>query len=303
MIPANAPVAKANPTNPTWTMSASALQAHPVLELRCQTATMSAPRFFSEARALVATKPRDGIEVKRRKSDVDRAMREQLRSLIAAIVADDRRKVGELLQTGPELVRGSVVQGHYENRLAHWIYAGDSALHVAAAGHRVEIVRTLLAAGAAGNAAGNHLQCQPLHYAVDSYLNNPFWDAARQVATLQLLLEAGVSIDATDKNGATALHHAVRVGGVTAVKFLLAANADITIRNKSGSPPFHLAVQSLDRRGAGQGRTRAAQREIIEAFLERGDGAALVDAKGRTVADAARSMWIREILSRGGGLR
>lgn len=227
-------------------------------------------------------------------------MREQLRLLINTIVADNRAKALELLKEEDSLASGFVAEGHYENRIAHWIYAGDTALHVAAAGHRVEIAKMLLTTGADVNAARNHLQSRPLHYAADGGHNNPLWDAARQVATLQLLLDAGAVIDAPDKNGATALHHAVRNRCPAAVNYLLAVGADVTAKNKSGGTPFHVAVQSLDRRETNVEKAQAAQREIIVAFLEYGVSASLPDAKGKTVADTARSAWIRQILSSGG---
>lgn len=227
-------------------------------------------------------------------------MREKLRGLIAAIVADDRAAVAQVLRVAPTLVTAVVDEGHYESRLAHWIYAGDTALHVAAAGHRVEIARILLDFGAKVDAAGNHLHAQPLHYAADDSSHSPSETSARRAAMLQLLLDAGAEIDAPDKNGATALHHAVRDRCVTAVKVLLAARADAAIRNKSGSTAFHLAVQNLDRRGLGVATAQAAQRDIIAAFLEHGVSSALLDAKGRTVFDAARSAWIREQLTRFG---
>lgn len=228
--------------------------------------------------------------------DPDLDMRPQLRFFIAAIVADDRVKVWELLKEDEALANRQVVEGHYESRIAHWIYAGDTALHIAAAGHRVEITKMLLNTGAEVRAARNHLQSQPLHYAADGALNHPFWDAEQQVAVLRLLLDAGADIDAPDKNGATALHHAVRHRCPAAVKCLLTAGAAVTVKNKTGSTPFHVAVQSLDRRETNVERAKAAQREIIEAFLEYGVSPSLRDAKGKTVADTARSSWIRQIL-------
>jgi hypothetical protein len=223
-------------------------------------------------------------------------MRDQLRSLITAIVADNRAAAWELLKEDDFLAKSLVTEGHYENRIPHWIYAGDTALHVAAAGHRVEIAKMLVTTGADVNAAGNHLQCQPLHYAADGCLNNPCWDAERQIAMLGFLLESGAVIDAPDKNGATPLHHAVRNRCPAAVRCLLAASADVTVKNKSGSTPFHIAVHSLDRREINVERAKAEQREIIEVFLEHGVSPSLLDAKGKTVADTARSAWIRRIL-------
>src|SRR5207237_8893822 len=133
--------------------------------------------------------------------------------------------------------------------------------------------------------------------AADGYLENPFWNATKQVAMIRLLLKAGADIHAQDKNGATPLHRAVRTRCAQAVRCLLDAGADATIQNKPGSTPFHLAVQNTGRGGTGADATKAAQREIIQAFLERGVGPALEDAKGKSVMEWARSDWIRQMLA------
>ena len=71
-------------------------------------------------------------------------------SLFAAILNDDRARAKELLKKNPHLSRHAVeTDGRYASGIAHWIYVGDTALHVAAAGYRVEIAKMLLAAGAA----------------------------------------------------------------------------------------------------------------------------------------------------------
>src|SRR5581483_212431 len=110
------------------------------------------------------------------------------------------------------------------------------------------------------------------------------------------LLKAGAAIEAQDKNGATPLHRAVRTRCAAAVKCLLDAGADATIRNKPGSTAFHLAVQNTGRGGSGADKARTAQREIIQAFLARGVSAQLKDAKGKSVLNWAKSDWIREAL-------
>ncbi len=184
----------------------------------------------------------------------------------------------------------------YESEIVHWTYVGDTALHLAAAGYRLEIVRLLLAAGADPNAACNHRRSTPLHYAADGYINGPAWDAKRQVSTLRCLLDAGAAINAQDKNGATALHRAVRTRCAAAVQFLLKAGAEPTLKNKSGATPFHLGVQDSGRGGTGAEVARAAQRRIIEEFLSFGVSRALRDGKGKSVLDSARSSWIRQLL-------
>ena len=217
--------------------------------------------------------------------------------LFEAIVNDERARVTELLKKHQLLAREAVAsKPQLYAEITHWIYKGDTALHAAAAGHRVEIVKMLLAAGADPNAAKNHRLSQPLHYAADGCLDNPAWDPERQVATIQLLLEAGADMHGQDKNGATPLHRAVRTRCAAAVRCLLKAGADARTHNKPGSTPFHLAVQNTGRGGSGQEIARSAQGEIIRAFLKHGLKPSLEDRKGKSVLEWARSEPIREML-------
>jgi hypothetical protein len=224
-------------------------------------------------------------------------MRDRLQSLFEAILRDDRDGAKELLKQDSSLVNSTVATPWLESRIAHWIYAGDAALHIAAAGYRVEIARMLLDAGADVSAARNHRRGQPLHYASDGYLESNWWDAKRQVRMIELLLKSGADIHARDKNGATPLHRAVRTRCADAVKCLLDAGSDATLRNKPGSTPFHLAVQNTGRGGSGAEKAKSAQREIIQALLERGISPGLKDGKGKTVWEWVKSDWIREILA------
>ena len=217
-------------------------------------------------------------------------------TLAAAILDDDRARVKELLRQDAVLAQATAAKARFESGIMHWIYAGDTALHVAAAGHRVEFADLLLAAGADVHAIGEHRHAQPLHYAADGYPDRPAADARQQVAMIEFLLQAGADLHAQDKNGAMPLHRAVRTRCDAAVRCLLAAGADATLRNKPGSTPFHLAVQNTGKSGSGSELARAAQREIIQAFLERGVSPKLKDAKGKTVLDWARSDWIRQML-------
>src|SRR5436190_7259415 len=156
--------------------------------------------------------------------------------ILSAIDNDDRARVKRLLQAEPSLAALRIGESRlYKTKIFHWIYAGDTPLHLAAAGYRAEIVQLLLAAGADPNASMNHRQSGPLHYAADTCLTSPAWSARKQVETLRVLLEARAKINAQDKNGATPLHRAVRTRGADAVQFLLKTGADPLPKNKPGS--------------------------------------------------------------------
>lgn len=220
-----------------------------------------------------------------------------MRQLLTAIVDNDSQAVVELLKTDSGLVSGQIPKAKlYKSSIFHWIYVGDTALHLATAGYRVEIVRLLLAAGADPNAAKNHRNSSPLHYAADGFITGPEWDAKKQVETIRELLSSGANVQLKDKNGATPLHRAVRTRCAAAVQFLLEAGSDPLARNKSGSTPFHLAVQYTGRGGSGAEAAINAQRQIIEVFLALGLSPRLKCGRGKSVRDSARSAWIRDML-------
>ena len=215
--------------------------------------------------------------------------------LLDAILDDDRAKVKALLKADRDLATRRIEKARlYRSRIMHWVYAGDTPLHMAAAGYVLEVAKLLVAAGADVNAVGKHRWGRPLHYAADGGAG---CDAKRQVKMIDWLLAAGAEIDAQDKNGATALHRAVRTRCAAAVKRLLSAGADVTKRNKPGSTAFHLAVQDTGRGGSGSAAARAGQREIIAAFLAAGVSAKVKDGKGKTVVQCARQAWVREMVA------
>jgi ankyrin repeat protein len=67
--------------------------------------------------------------------------------------------------------------------------------------------------------------------------------------------------------------------------------------NDSGSTPLHLAVQNTGKSNSGLDAAKNEQREIITLLLEHGASPTDVDAKGKTVAAAASSDWIRQLLA------
>lgn len=221
-----------------------------------------------------------------------------MEALLYAIVDSDLEKTRTLLREDKSLAVLAVGEARlYSSKIFHWLYVGDTALHLASAGYRTDIVALLLAAGADPNAAANHRRSGPLHYAADGYVSGPEWDPKKQTKTMRLLLEANARLDAQDKNGATPLHRAVRTRCAAAVKYLLTAGANPRSENNSGSTPFHLAVQNTGRGGSGHEIAKNQQRQIIEEFLAAGLSPKLKDAKGNSVLDYAKSAWILELLN------
>ena len=218
--------------------------------------------------------------------------------LLAAIIDDDHATVKELLTQDRSLAVSLINKPRlYQSKIFHWIYVGDTPLHLAAAGYRVEIIRLLLASGADPNARANRRRSGPLHYAADGFITGPVWDAERQVQTIRLLLDAGAEINGPDMNGATPLHRAIRTRCAAAVRCLLRAGSDPTFKNKPGSTPFHLAVQNTGRGGSGALVAINAQRQIIEELLSFGVSPKLKNGSGKTVLDCAQSDWIRELIA------
>jgi ankyrin repeat protein len=151
-----------------------------------------------------------------------------LLALVRAIVAGDDEATSALLAASPNLALARVEQGATRQaatqsflvEINHYIYAGDTALHIAAAGYRPQIVRTLVALGADVNAK-NRRGAQPLHYASDGVPGSQAWNPKAQAETISCLVDAGADPDVGDKSGVTPLHRAIRTRCAAAVRALL----------------------------------------------------------------------------------
>jgi len=144
--------------------------------------------------------------------------------------------------------------------IAHYLYAGDTALHMAAAAFRRRVAKLLIEHGAHCRAK-NRRGAEPLHYAADANR----WDPAAQAETIEFLLSAGADPNAVDRSGVAPLHRAVRTRSPAAVRALLDRGAGVRQPNKSGSTPLHLAVQTTGRGGSGSSQARDQQALIHQA--------------------------------------
>src|SRR2546421_9450389 len=172
--------------------------------------------------------------------------------------------------------------------IAHYLYAGDTALHMAAAAFRYPVAELLVAHGADCRAK-NRRGAEPLHYAADANR----WEPTAQAETIEYLLSVGADPNALDRSGVAPLHRAVRTRSSPAVRALLDGGANPRAPNKAGSTPLHLAVQTTGRGGSGSEHARQQQMEIVRLLLERGASPADKDGKGKQVRQAATNEWIR----------
>jgi ankyrin repeat protein len=175
--------------------------------------------------------------------------------------------------------------------IRHYVYRGDTALHVAAAAFRRPVAELLIDRGA-NVRARNRRGAEPLHYAADANHSDP----AAQAATIEYLTSTGADPHAVDRSGVAALHRAVRTRSVAAVRALLDTGADPRQPNRSGSTPLHLAVQPTGRGGSGSDDGRQQQLAIVTLLVERGAKMTDRDARGKDVYEAAIGDWVRRAL-------
>lgn len=193
-----------------------------------------------------------------------------LRGFITAIISSNDVKASELLAASPELATATFQIGvtratantYFLKEIGRYLYKGDTALHIAAAAYRTDLVRKLIKASADVH-AGNRLGHQPIHAAAVGGPGSRSWNPAAQAATIVCLIKAGADPNAADKRGVTPLHRAVRTRCAAAVRTLLENGADPVKKNGSGSTPMLLATMTTGRGGSGSTEAKAQQKEIL----------------------------------------
>jgi hypothetical protein len=226
-----------------------------------------------------------------------------LLALFGAITARDHRDIARRLDASRDLVSRPIrvgasrhgPDGYFLVAIRHYVYAGDTALHVAAAAHQRRTTESLVGRGADVRAR-NRRGAEPLHYAADGSPGAESWDPVAQGEVIAFLIAAGADPDALDKSGVAPLHRAVRTRSSEAVGALIENGANPRLTNKSGSTPLHLAVQNTGRSDSGSDAAKDEQGRVIALLLEHGASPTDTDANGKTVAAAASSDWIRNLL-------
>jgi ankyrin repeat protein len=190
---------------------------------------------------------------------------EDLAGLLVAIAAGDHSVVRAALDAAPSLTTARLARRD-ERFLAEChaqVYAGDTALHVAACTYDVEIARDLVAHDADVRAR-NRRGAEPLHAAVSGAPDTTTWNPVRQRAVIEYLIDAGADPNAAALGGVTPLHRAVRNRCSAAVETLLRAGADPRLANDHGSTPSDLAVWTTGRGGVGSAAAKVEQQVIID---------------------------------------
>jgi len=235
----------------------------------------------------------------------DESDERELLGLCAAIAARRHAEARRMLEQTPGLGTWRLQIGasrqdprpYFLIPIGHYLYAGDTALHVAAAAHDRELAESLVAQGAVVRAR-NRRGAEPLHYAADGRPEADDWDSSPQRDVISYLIDAGADPDALDKSGVAPLHRAVRTRSSAAVRALIDRGANLLLMNKRGSTPLHLAVQTTGKTNSGSEVAKEEQHRIIGLLLSHGASGTDLDAKGKTVAAAASSEWIRQLLDR-----
>jgi ankyrin repeat protein len=144
----------------------------------------------------------------------------------AAFPPFDGEKFRVLLEAGADL----------EARRTHDGYTG---LHLACAGGEAAATAAWVASGA------------NVHAGLPDN-TTPLMLAAKRLATARLLLDAGAEVNAVDDDDNSALHYAIHeqsdyhgVETQQTIQLLIAAGADLSLRNKQGQTPLGLARYKL----------------------------------------------------------
>ncbi len=223
---------------------------------------------------------------------------------VRLVVAGDVDDVARRLAASRSLATASLAAGATRKNastffladISHYVYGGDTALHLAAAAFRRPVAELLIENGADCRAK-NRRGAEPLHYAADAN----HWNPDAQADVIEYLTSVGADPNAVDSSGVAPLHRAVRTRSLSAARALVEAGANPTRPNKSGSTPLHLAVQNTGRGGSGSEQARHEQAGIVRLLLQHGARPTDRDRRGRQVYQTATSDWIRMLLTEAGG--
>ena len=119
--------------------------------------------------------------------------------------------------------------------------------------------------------------------------------AADQRKRILAAIKGGADLHATDKNGVSPLHHAVRFRSPEAVRTLIEQGADVNLAcRRNGSTPLHRAV--IQTGAPGTAGTSHAAKAIIEILLKAGADPSIKNKSGKKPVDYVKDETITSLL-------
>ena len=123
------------------------------------------------------------------------ARMEQFRALVQAIVSGEVVVARKMVRALPHLAKARAAYGatrqtaaeHFYKEILHYMYEGDTALHMAAAAYQEQMASELIARGGDVRAK-NRRGAEPIHYAADGVPGGPAWNPDAQAATVACLI-------------------------------------------------------------------------------------------------------------------
>lgn len=189
--------------------------------------------------------------------------------LHAALIKKDQRCIRELFNASK-----------YEISSLYVTSIMGNALHYAAIGNNVEIIRELLT----------------LNLPIDGlnqFGRSPLLEAARASSFEALceLLAQKASVNLTDTQGYTALHFAASTGNLNAVKELLKYGAQLDVTNNNGDTPLALASGYNDS-GIPKLDSNDEQYSCLHELIKQGASVSIANNKGMTPLHIAASFGL-----------
>ncbi len=210
---------------------------------------------------------------------------------VRVVVDGDLDEVSRRLAASPALATASSDAGATRQNpstfffadIAHYLYAGDTALHMAAAAFRRPVAEILVVHGA-NCRARNRRRAEPLHYAADANR----WNPTAQAETIEYLVSVGADPNAVDSGGVTPLHRAVRTRSLPAVRALLDGGANTENTEQHGVnalAPCRSNHRERRERLSPRARTTGRHRQAADDAWRKGDRPGQAGQRGASGRD------------------
>lgn len=203
--------------------------------------------------------------------------RSEISDFLGFILEEDIESISKLLKNFPDLATKPFTFGatrqsstdYFIDELMHYIYSGDTALHVASMAYCKDAIELLVENGADVHAR-NRRGAQPLHCASDGSPNASTWNPEKQESSVAKIIKLGADPNALDKSGVAPIHRAARQRCTGAVRALIAGGANVNLKNKSGTSALKLAGMTTGRGGSGTDEAKREQKKILELLTAAG---------------------------------